>query len=51
MIEMILKSIFPYEAVYRAGPKKTPADTGYGSYDTYSYCKENSTVYEVFRIV
>lgn len=30
-----------YKQVYGQLPKKTPADAGYGSYDNYSYCKEN----------
>lgn len=30
-----------YKEVYGTLPTKTPADAGYGSYDTYSYCKEN----------
>ena len=30
-----------YKQTYGELPHKTPADTGYGSYDNYSYCKEN----------
>jgi len=30
-----------YKAAYGELPKKTPADAGYGSYENYSYCKEN----------
>lgn len=30
-----------YKKTYGKLPKKTPADAGYGSYDNYSYCKEN----------
>ena len=31
-----------YKSAYGRLPKKTPADAGYGSYDNYSYCKENN---------
>ena len=31
-----------YKKAYGSIPKKTPADAGYGSYDNYSYCKENN---------
>lgn len=30
-----------YKQAYGKLPKKTPTDAGYGSYDNYSYCKEN----------
>lgn len=30
-----------YHLAYGKHPGKTPADAGYGSYDNYSYCKEN----------
>lgn len=30
-----------YHQAYGTFPKMTPADAGYGSYDNYSYCKEN----------
>ena len=30
-----------YEMAYGTYPKKTPADAGYGSYDNYTFCKEN----------
>lgn len=30
-----------YENAYGKLPRKTPADAGYGSFDNYSYCKEN----------
>lgn len=30
-----------YKQAYGSYPEKTPADTGYGSYDNYSYCKEH----------
>lgn len=31
-----------YKEAYGTLPKITPADAGYGSYDNYSYCKENN---------
>ena len=31
-----------YKEAYGKLPKRTPADAGYGSYDNYSYCKENN---------
>ena len=30
-----------YHTAYGRFPKKTPADAGYGSFDNYSFCKEN----------
>ena len=40
-----LKAYIPfmekYKQAYGELPHKTPADAGYGSYDNYSYCKEN----------
>ena len=30
-----------YQKAYGSYPEKTPADTGYGSYDNYSYCNEH----------
>lgn len=30
-----------YHEAYGKYPRKTPADAGYGSYDNYSFCKEN----------
>ncbi|WP_270640775.1 transposase, partial [Longibaculum muris] len=41
-----LKTYIPfmkkYKEAYGKLPKRTPADAGYGSYDNYSYCKENN---------
>lgn len=41
-----LKTYIPfmekYKKAYGKLPKKTPADAGYGSFDNYSYCKENN---------
>ena len=31
-----------YKLMYGKLPLKTPADAGYGSYDNYMYCRENS---------
>ncbi len=40
-----LKTYIPfmekYKQAYGCLPTKTPADAGYGSYDNYSYCREN----------
>ncbi len=40
-----IKTYIPFMEKYREAygtlPKKTPADAGYGSYDNYSYCREN----------
>lgn len=41
-----LKTYIPFMEKYKQAygnlPSKTPADAGYGSYDNYSYCKENN---------